>query len=122
MHTLAQEVPVDPGSPILIAGFVGLAALAYKFIDFLRLLSKFSANKSGVITQALSWVGAIIAVFIFGASQFGDTVSVAGVNLDNMDTPTKLLFGLVLGSSASMLVDFKQAFDNNDNASKPPLL
>ena len=120
MLTLAQETGVD--SPIVIVGLVGLSALTWKVIDFLRMLTNLGTQKSAVVTQALSWVGAIGAVFLYGESQFGDSVSVAGLQLGAMDTPTKFLFGLVLGSSASALVDFKQAFDGKDSAAKPPLL
>lgn len=112
----------NDGAPILIAGLVGLSALSWKVIDFLRMLANLKTEKSGVITQALAWVGSIAAVFLYGESQFGDTVTVASIRLDNMDSATKLLFGLVLGSTAAVLVDFKQAIDNNDNATKPPLL
>ena len=107
---------------VLIAGLVGLSTLGIKFVDFLRQLSNFSTQKSAIVTQLVSWVGMIAAVFLYGESQFGDTVTVAEINLENMDAPTKLLLGLVLGSVASVIVDFKQARDNNDDASRPPLI
>jgi hypothetical protein len=121
MSVLAQ-VAASSDTPLLITGLVGLAALGWKFVDFLRMLASLKTQVSGVVTQLVSWLGMILAVFLFGASQFGDTVNVAGKTLDTLDTPTKLLLGLVLGSVASAAVDFKQAFDNNDNASKPPLV
>jgi hypothetical protein len=125
LSTLAQETGGDVtngGAPIIITGLIGLSALAWKLLDFLRMLVNWKTSKSGVITQALAWIAACCAVFLFGESQFGDTVTIAGLNLETMDTPTKLLFGLALGSTASVLVDFKQAFDNSDSNSKPPLL
>jgi hypothetical protein len=120
MSVLAQ---VDAGNtPLLVTGMIGLAALGWKFVDFLRMLANVKTNVSGVITQLVAWIGMILAVFLFGESQFGNTVTVASITLDKMDTPTKFLLGLVLGSTASALVDFKQAFDNTDDASKPPLI
>lgn len=121
MSVLAQAVEtVD--SPVIIAGLAGLSVLTWKVIDFFRMLTSLPETKSGVVTQALSWIASIGAVFLYGSSQFGDTIAVGGIQLDAMDTATKMLFGLVLGSTASVLVDFKQAFDGNDNATKPPLL
>lgn len=107
---------------VLIAGLVGLLALAAKVIDFLRYLSDLPRSRSAVLTQALSWIGAILVVFLYGASQFGDTVDVGGIVLSNMDAPTKVLVGLAVGSLASLVKDFVKARDNTDTAKVPPLL
>lgn len=107
---------------VLIAGMVGLLALAAKAIDFLRLLANLPATKSSVLTQALAWAGATAIVFLYGASQFGDTVDVAGISLADMDAATKLLVGLAIGSLASLAKDVIKARDNTDTAKVPPLL
>jgi hypothetical protein len=122
MHVLAQAQAGIEGAPLALAGFAALAALAYKIIDFLRMLASLPGTKSGVVTQLLAWIGAIGVLFLYAASQFGDTVSISNVTLDKMDTATKLLTGLALGSFASVIVDFRQAFDSGDSAAKPPLL
>jgi hypothetical protein len=107
---------------VLIAGMIGLLALAAKMIDFLRLLSNLPATKSSALTQALAWVGAIAIVFLYGSSQFGDTVKVDGLTLSDMDGTTKLLVGLAVGSLASLAKDFIKARDNTDSAKVPPLI
>lgn len=104
-----------------ITGVIGLVALVWKFIDFLKQLTPPDKNYNAAITQVVVWVSGIAAVFLFGASQFGDSVSVGAHSLDKMDTPTKLILGLMIGSIASSTVDFKQAFDNTDSSKQPPL-
>lgn len=107
---------------VLIAGIVGLLALAAKVIDFLRYLTDLPRSRSAVLTQALAWVGAIAVVFLYGASQFGSTVDVSGIALSDMDGPTKALVGLAVGSLASLVKDHIKARDNTDTAKVPPLL
>jgi len=121
--TLAQQAGTAiEGAPLAVAGFVGLAALTWKFVDWLRLLMNFRDHRSGIITQFLAWVGACLAVYLYGESQFGDTVNISGISLDHMDSATKLLVGLAIGSTASVAVDLKQALDGKDDATKPALL
>lgn len=107
---------------VLIAGLLGLLALAAKVIDFLRFVLDLPRSKSAVLTQLLAWLGAIAVVFLYGASQFGDTVNVGGITLSDMDGPTKLLVGLAVGSLASLVKDYTAARDNTNSAKFPPLL
>jgi hypothetical protein len=120
MHVLAQVPVTDP--IVAIGGFVGLTALILKAVDFLRLLANLVTNKSAVITQLLAWIGGIGAVVLFAATDFGDSVNVAGTTLDKVSGVTLVLLGIMLSSAASVLVDFKQSIDSTDSAAKPPLL
>jgi hypothetical protein len=120
MHVLAQVSTTDP--VVTVAGLAGLSALILKVIDFLRLLVHFSTNKSGVITQLLVWIGGIASVVLFASTDFGNSVTISGVVLDKATGATLVLIGIMLGSAASVIVDFKQSIDSSDSASKPPLL
>lgn len=120
MHVLAQVSPVDP--IVTVAGLAGLTALILKVVDFLRLFINIKTNVSGVLTQFLAWVGGVVSVVVFAATDFGNSVSVSGVTLDKASGATLVIVGVMLGSAASVVVDIKQSIDNSDSASKPPLL
>ena len=107
---------------IPIVGIAGLLALVWKTIDLLRMLANFDRQKSGVITQVLSWVGGILAVLLYANSDFADTVTIGGKNLAAVSGVTLIMIGVVLGSMASAAVDIKQAVDGNDSASMPKLI
>lgn len=108
--------------PEIVLGFVGLLALVWKFIDFLRALANFATQKSAVVTQVTAWVGGVVGVMLFAHSNFGTTVTVGDMTLDKYDGTSLLILGLMISSAASAAVDYKQARDNNDDASKPPLI
>lgn len=123
MHVLAQVSEAGVAEPILaVGGLIGLTALILKAVDFFRLLANAGTNKSAIVTQILAWAGGIGAVFLFAATDFGDSVSAAGVTLDDASGATLVLLGIMLSSAASVVVDLKQSFDNSDSATKPPLL
>lgn len=107
---------------LVIAGLVGLLALAAKVIDFLRYLTNLPGTRTQVVTQLLAWAGATAVVFLYGVSDFGPTVTIDGLSLSDMTGWTKLLVGLTIGSLASLVVDFRKARDNTDSAQVPPLL
>lgn len=107
---------------IPILGVVGLVALVMKVIDFVRLLAHLKDQRSAVVTQTLSWVGGVLAVLLYGNSDFADTVTIGGKNLALVSGATLVLVGIVLGSMASAVVDIKQAVDGNDSAAKPRLI
>lgn len=106
-----------------VVGIVGMVALVWKVVDWLRLLTNLGTQRSAVVTQLLAWVGAVAVVFLYGASEFG-TFAVPGTELLLSDVGgwSKVILGLAIGSTASAVVDVKQAIDNTDNAAKPPLL
>lgn len=106
-----------------VVGLVGMVALVWKVVDWLRLLTSLRTHRSAVTTQLLAWVGAIVVVFLYGASEFG-TFQVPGTELLLADVGgwSKVILGLAIGSTASAVVDVKQAVDNADSAAKPPLL
>lgn len=106
----------------LVLGVIGLVALIAKFTDFLRVVTNLPGSLSAVLTQLTAWGAGLAGVFLYSASDFGPTITIGGMLLSDIDGPAKVILGLALGSAASLAVDFKQAFDNNDTAAKPPLV
>jgi hypothetical protein len=107
---------------VLVVGVVGLVALVTKITDFLRLLANLSQQRSAVLTQAVAWVGGVAGVFLYSASDFGPTVKIGTLLLDDVNSFSKVVLGLAVASAGSLAVDFKQALDRSDSAAKPPLV
>ena len=107
-----------------LVGTVGLVALVWKFIDFLRNVTSWSdpAARKNVITQVCAWVAGLAAVLLYGESQLGESVTVGTKTLEDADTATKIIIGLMVASLASATVDIKKAIDGSDSAKQPPLL
>lgn len=105
----------------LVVGVMGLIALVAKLTDFLKLLTNAREHRSAVLTQLAAWGAGVLGTFLYAATDFGPTVVVADIPLDEMASATKLVLGLAIGSAASVLVDFKQAVDSTDSAKKPKL-
>jgi hypothetical protein len=107
---------------VLVVGVVGLAALVTKVTDFLRYLTNLPQTKSSIVTQLVAWGGGVIGVFAYSATDFGPTIDVNGILLNNLNSASKLVLGLAIGSIGSAFVDYKQARDNTDSSAVPPLL
>lgn len=123
MHAIVlAQVPGANDQILAIGGLIGLTTLVIKAVDFMRLLVNLSTNKSAVLTQLLSWAGGVGAIFLFAATDYAKSVGAAGTTLDNVSGATLVLVGLMMSSSASVVVDFKQSIDNSDTAAKPPIL
>lgn len=106
-----------------VVGIVGMVALVWKVVDFLRLLANLGTQRSAVFTQLAAWVGAVVVVALYAGSDLGNfPVPGTDLVLDQANGWTLVVLGLAIGSTASAAVDVKQAIDNTDNATKPPLL
>lgn len=104
-----------------LTGVVGLVALVWKFVDFLKNVTPAGRNVNAAITQLVVWVAGLAAVFLYGESQLGNTVTIGDITLENADTPTKIIVGLSIGAIASAAVDVKKAIDSGDSSKQPPL-
>lgn len=100
--------------------FILFAVLVWKFVDFIRLLSNYDDNKSGLITQIIAWISGILLLIV--AAHIGK-ISLPGLDqdLNRISFTSQILLGLFAGSLASGLVDIKQAIDRKDTSSKPRL-
>lgn len=104
-----------------VVGVALLAALVYKFLDFVKFVTNKDVNS--IVTQLGAWVAGVAGVFVVAATQFAGTVKITDtLNLDQLDTPTKFVTGILIGSGASTLIDFKKARDNTDSSAVPALL
>lgn len=105
-----------------IMGVVGLAALTLTFVDFLKNLTPPDHNYNAAITQAVAWIAGLVAVFLYGASQLGDTITIGDATLEHADFGTKVIVGLSIASIASSFVKLTKSIDNTDSNKQPPLV
>ena len=103
--------------------FVAFSVFVLKFVDFLRLSFNYKENKSGILTQATAWIAGIILVILSIHANITSKIVLPGVNqiVGTLDLSSQILLGLLIGSLASVIIDFKQAFDRSDSAFKPRL-
>lgn len=101
---------------------VSVAALVWKFTDFLKAVT--NANWNAVVTQLIAWGAALAALGVVAATSMADTVPVPGTDLmvGQLGFAEILLVALASGSGASALYDAKKAVDNSDSAAQPRLL
>lgn len=101
-------------------GIVGLVAIIWKLVDFAKFLA--NANWNGAITQATVWLSAIAVALLAREAEPFSTIGVLGTTFGELDLAAIVLLALGLGSTASGLVDFKNAFDNTASAAVGPLM
>lgn len=104
--------------------FVPLAAaiaLAWKLVDFVKFVRARDTN--GIVTQLAVWVAGVVVVFLLAATDFADGIAIGDKALGSMNAASLLFIGLgFVGSSASVIYDFKRARDNTDTAATPMLV
>ena len=100
------------------------SALVWKVIDFLRMLANPKTNKSGITTQLAAWVGGVVVVILGAHAEVSSSLVLPGADtaLHSIDFASQILLGLLISSFASTIVDVKQAIDNKDTSSMPPLV
>lgn len=103
---------------------VVFAALVWKVVDFLRQLANLKTQKSSVLTQLCAWVGGIAVVALGAHAAVSAALVLPGstLPLGKLDFGSTILLGMLISSTASALVDVKQAIDGHDSAAKPSLL
>jgi hypothetical protein len=80
-------------------------------------------NWNGVVTILSGWIIGVIAVWLVGETNWGDTITVGGdLPLSALSFAEMLLVGLVIVSAGSAIFDFKKSFDNSDSAETPKLV
>jgi hypothetical protein len=102
--------------PILVLGLV-----IYTLMNLVKYLR--ARDWNGIITLLTGWLVGFLAVWLFGSTDWGQTLTVGGTKtLDLLSIGEKVIVGLVVVSAGSVLFDFKKSFDNSDSASTPPLV
>ncbi len=101
-------------------GLVGLVAVIWKVVDFLKYLT--SGDWNGAATQASVWASALVVSLLAREAEPFSGIGVVGSTFGDLGWPALVLFALGIGSTASGLVDVKKALDNTDSAAVPPLL
>jgi hypothetical protein len=107
-------------SDIPFVPLVGLGTLVFTLVNFLKFLS--GRDWNAAITQGVAWVSGIISVVLVAHTDFGNSITIAGHYLDNLNWSSQLFLGLMAASLLSTANEFKKAFDHTDSASTPPLI
>lgn len=99
------------------APLLAAIALIWKIVDFVKYLR--ARDGEAAITQAAVWAAGVGVIFLLAETNYADGIVLGDLALGAMNAASLLLIGLSMGSSASVLVDFKKAVDNTDSAAVP---
>jgi hypothetical protein len=104
-----------------VALLLALAFAADKVVSVLKGLAAKDWNLA--LTQILVWVIAFGVVCLAGAAEVTETYVPPGLNiaLGDLDFWSLLLLGIVVGSTGSIVFDFRKAIDSTDSAQEPKL-
>lgn len=97
-----------------------MAAVAKKFVDFIRQLR--GRDVSAVLTQLLAWASGIVVVYLAAHVDFASAIEFANVQLDQMGLFTQTVLGVLVGSVGSVVKDGLKAVDNTQTEATPALV
>lgn len=97
-----------------------LAAFVVTVVNFIKFVKAKDVN--GAATQLTVWVVGVGTVWLFAQTKWADAIAFGDTSLAAYDGWSLLVLGLTLGSVGTLANEFKKAFDNSDNAVKPPLI
>lgn len=99
-----------------------LAFVVFTLVNLARYLR--AADWNGAVTIVVAWVVGLVACWLFGQSEFGESLVIPGftVPLGAMSFADLLLAGLVVSSTAQAFNEVKGAIDGNISTAKPQLL
>lgn len=105
-----------------VAPIVLLATALYSFVNLTKYAK--AGNWNGVLTLLAAWVAGIGAIALAAHSDATASLHLVegGPTLGALDQGSQVLVGGVFGGVAAGIADFRKAFDNNDDATKPPLV
>lgn len=105
--------------------FVPLLAAATVVITALNLVKGVKAGDTNLIVSTISaWVIGIGVVLLLAETDFASGIELGdtGHTLDNVNTFSLILVGLVFASTAQVIYDGIKALDNSQSAAKPSLI
>lgn len=112
--------PVRPNAALEVFTLATLGAVAVKLTSVAKYLTAGQVREA--LTQALPWTIAAGTLWVGAQAAVTEHLAVwGGQSLGAMDGWSLLLAGISLGSSGSLVYDFKKARDNSDTATEPPL-
>jgi ABC-type sulfate transport system permease component len=100
-----------------MATLIGLIISVVNFLLYLK-----GKNMDGALKIVVVWVAGIAAVLLAARTDYAKSFEFGGVTLDVANTWTQIWIGLTIGGSATVVNEFKKAFDNHDTAEKPALV
>lgn len=96
---------------------VGLAALVFSGVNFLKYLS--ARQVKPAITQAVAWGGGILTVMMANSAT---GLPFIDFTPGKLNTWGQVVLGASLGGTASVVREITKALDSSDSAAKPPLI
>jgi hypothetical protein len=107
-----------------VAPIVLLATALYSFVNLVKYVRAGKAGLNGVATLVGAWVAGVGAIALCAHSDATAHLRLieGGQTLGALDGGSQVLVGAVFGGVAAGIADFRKAFDNNDDATKPPLV
>lgn len=103
--------------------FLPIATLIGFIISAVNLLILLKAKNWDASFKTLAvWCAGVGGVLLAAQTDYASQFDFGGVTLAAANTWTLIWIGLTLGGSATVVNEFKKAFDNTDSAQKPPLL
>ena len=103
--------------------FIPMATLIGLVISVVNLLIYVSKrNVDGAVKILIVWVAGVVCTLLASQTDYADSFSFGGVTLDVANTWTQIWIGLTIGGSATVVNEFKKAFDNHDSADKPAIV
>lgn len=98
--------------------WLALGALVSKIVTVVKSIGK---DWNMVLTQVVVWVAGVAVSWLAAQSHLGGGIVFSGLALEKMNFADLVLAGTALGSTFSVVYDFKKARDDSDNAAEPAL-
>lgn len=99
---------------------VAMAALVLAVINFVKFAKAKDTN--GMVTQLSVWIAGVAVVLLVAHTDFAAGLTVGDMTMASLNVYSLVFVGLTLGSSATVLNEFKKALDAGDSAKKPPMV
>ncbi len=97
-----------------------MLATVGKVVDFVRYVR--AGDRNAIAIQILAWAAGFGVVALAAQTPWAAGLDFGGFTLDRLNLASQLLVGISIGSSMSLVADFKKAVDNSQSAAVPPLL
>ena len=99
---------------------IAMAALVFAIINFVKYVK--AGDTNGIVTQLSVWAAGVAVVLLVAQTDLATRIAVGDEPLSALNVWSLLFVGLTIGSTGTLLNDFKKAFDNTDSAHTTSLI
>ena len=100
--------------------FIAMLALVKKVIDFLKYVT--NKDKNGVITTLAAWLGGVVVILLFAASDFASGINIGDTTLGALNVASLVIVGMSIGASAGVAADVISSRRPSDDPARLKLL